>query len=187
MKIPACFFLLAAVAVIASAGPLRAQAADDNPAEATPGPETPAPGSTIITSDELRMDQVAHVAVFTGNVVATGTNFVMKCEEMTVNFDKAGKVDTILAKGNVVVTQPGRVTHSGQAEYYRDDDKFVLTDQPTIVDNKNTISAPVITIYRTKQSLYTSQGRSTVTLPPGAGASASPADNSALPVKNSDK
>jgi lipopolysaccharide transport protein LptA len=163
-----CFFLLTLFAL--AAGPLRAQATDDT---TTAAPDTPAPGSTVITSDELRMDQVAHVAVFTGRVIATGTNFVMKCQEMTVNFDKAGKVDTILSKGDVVVTQPGRVTHSGQAEYYRDDDKFVLTDQPTIVDNKNTISAPVITIYRTKQSLYTSGGKSTVILPPGAGAGAS--------------
>jgi lipopolysaccharide transport protein LptA len=174
-------FLLAA-AIFATA-PLRAQTPDDTAAaDTSAGAETPSPGSTIITSDELRMDQVSHVAVFTGNVVATGTNFVMKCQEMTVNFDKDGKVDTILSKGDVVVTQPGRVTHSGQAEYYREDDKFVLTDQPTIVDNKNTISAPVITIYRTKQSLYTSGGKSTVILPPGAGAGAStPADNAALP------
>jgi lipopolysaccharide transport protein LptA len=185
MKLLHSFFLLAVLTLMA--GPLRAQSVDDT---TTTSPDTPAPGSTVITSDELRMDQVSHVAVFTGNVVATGTNFVMKCQEMTVNFDKAGKVDTIVSKGDVVVTQPGRVTHSGQAEYYRDEDKFVLTDQPTILDNGNLISAPVITIYRTKQSLYTSGGKSRVTLKPGSGAgpaTGSTSDGSALPTDDSDK
>jgi lipopolysaccharide transport protein LptA len=147
--------------------------APDSDADATPAPGTdmaavtPAPGSTVITSDELHMDEVTHIAVFTGNVVTTGTNFNMKCQEMTVNFDKGGKVDTIVAKGDVVIVQPGRVTHCGQAVYYHDDDKFDLTDQPVINDNGKLIAAPEIIIYRTKQSLFT-KGRSTVTIPEGS-------------------
>ena len=131
------------------------------------GGETPAPGSTVITSDELHMDETTHVAIFTGNVVAVGTNFNMKCQEMTVNFDKAGKVETIISKGDVQVVQPGRVTHCGQAIYYHDQDMFDLTDQPVIVDNNKKIAAPEIIIYRNKQSLYT-KGKSTVVLPQGS-------------------
>ena len=127
----------------------------------------PEPGSTVITSDELHMDETTHVAIFTGNVLAVGTNFNMKCQEMTVNFDKAGKVDTIISKGAVEVIQPGRITHCGQAIYYHDQDMFDLTDQPVIVDNSKTIAAPEIIIFRTKQSLYTKGGRSTVVLPQG--------------------
>jgi lipopolysaccharide transport protein LptA len=159
MKFLYPLFLLALLATAS----LRAQTGV--PAAAAMDTPAPAPGSTVITSDELRMDQASHIAVFTGSVVATGTNFTMKCQEMTVNFDKAGKVDTILSKGDVVVEQPGRISHSGQVEYFRDDDKFVLTDQPVIVDNKNRISAPQITIYRGKQSLYTSGGKSTLVIP----------------------
>lgn len=135
--------------------------------------EVPAAGSTVITSDELHMDQVNHVAVFTGNVVTTGTNFNMKCQEMTVNFDKAGKIDNIVAKGSVVIVQPGRVTKCGQAIYYRDEDRFDLSDQPVINDNGKIISAPKITIFRSKQSLYTS-GRSTTTIPEGSAFSKPP-------------
>ncbi len=141
------------------------------------GEETPAPGNTLIQSDELHMDQVTHIAVFTGNVVVTGTNFSMKCQEMTVNFDKAGKVDTILSKGDVEIVQPGRVTRSGQAVYTRDDDKFVLTDQPSIIDNKNKVAAPKIIIYRTKQSMYTEGRTSTVISQGNAFSSNPPADN----------
>jgi lipopolysaccharide transport protein LptA len=131
------------------------------------GAETPAAGSTVITSDELHMDEVTHIAVFTGNVETVGTNFNMKCQEMTVNFDKAGKIDNIVAKGNVVIVQPGRITHCGQAIYYKDEDKFDLTDQPIINDNGRTIAAPEIIIYRTRQSLYT-KGKSRVIIPEGS-------------------
>ncbi len=116
---------------------------------------TPLPGTTVITSDELRSDQENHTAVFTGNVVAVGTNFNMKCQEMTVTFTKDGKIDNIIAKGEVVIEQPGRIAHCGQAQYFHEDDKFVLTDQPVIVDNKNQIEAPKITIYRTNQQMIT--------------------------------
>jgi len=147
--------LLAAVALILSTSYLPAQ--DTNAAD------TPPPNSTVITSDELRMDKESNTAVFTGNVLVVGTNFNMKCQEMTVFFTKDSKVDNILSKGDVVIQQPGRITHSGQAQYFHDEDKFVLTDQPTILDNKNQISAPKIIIFRTKQSLLT-EGRTKTTL-----------------------
>ena len=164
--------LLSAALLLAAVLAARAQTADI----ADTGEETPPPGSTLIQSDELQMDQVTHIAVFRGNVVVTGTNFSMKCQEMTVNFDKAGKVDTILSKGDVEVVQPGRVTHSGQAFYTRGDDKFVLTDQPVIIDNKNKVSAPKIIIYRTKQSMYT-EGRTTTVISEGNAFSSTPPDN----------
>lgn len=126
------------------------------PAQSTDaGADSVSPGTTVITSDELHSDQINHTSVFSGNVVVTGSSFNMTCDEMKVLFSKDGKVDHIIASGNVVITQPGRTSHSGQVDYYRDEDKFVLTDQPEIVDNKNRISAPKITIYRTNQTLQT--------------------------------
>jgi len=109
-------FLLLSVALLLAWAPLPAQMTDDSDAA------TPPPGSTVITSDELHSDQQNHVSVFTGKVVVLGTNFRMTCQEMTVNFTKDNKVDTIVATGDVVITQPDRVTHCGHAVYYRDDD-----------------------------------------------------------------
>jgi len=152
--------LLSAFLVLVFALAGRAQVVDA-------GAETPAPGSTTIDSDELHMDQVTHTAVFTGNVSVTGTNFTMKCQEMTVNFDRENKIETIVAKGDVVIVQPGRITKSGMAVYHKDSDDFVLTDQPRINDNGRLISAPKIIINRTAQSLRT-EGKSTVVLPEGS-------------------
>ena len=54
----------------------------------------------------------------------------MTCDEMTVYSSTANKIDHIVAKENVVIIQPNRITHCGQAIYTRADDKFDLTDQP---------------------------------------------------------
>ena len=147
--------LFSLLCLLALAAAVTHSPAQDAPSTDATGEPTPPPGSTVITSDELHMDQDSHTSVFTGNVVVTGTNFKMTCQEMTVNFTNDNKVDIITAKGDVVIIQPGRITHSGQGQYFHDDDKFILTDSPIINDNGNIISAPKITIFRTKQSLYT--------------------------------
>jgi lipopolysaccharide transport protein LptA len=141
--------LLSVVLLLAWTFPSSAQTAD------TSSPDTPPAGSTVITSDELHSDQTTHTSIFNGNVVVVGTAFNLTADEMKVMFNKDNKVDHIIATGNVVITQPGRVTHSGRVDYFQVDDKFVLTDQPVIVDHGNQLSAPKITIYRTNQTLVT--------------------------------
>ena len=178
--------LLAALVWIA---PLRAQpqpAPASTPATTPPpqpvpvDPDNPPAGSTVINSDELQSDQNTHISIFTGNVIVTGTNFVMTCEEMTVYFTPDNKIDNIIATGNVIINQPGRVTHAGRAHYFSSDDRFVLTDQPVIVDNKNQLSAPEITIWRTNQTLKT-KGRSKTILI-NTGSSTNSTTNPAAPL-----
>ena len=140
--------------------PLPAQTMDDA------NPETPPPGSTIITSDELHSDQNTHISIFTGKVVVVGNQFRMTCHEMTVYFTTDNKVDRIVSTGDVVITQPDRVTHCGHAEYFHDADTFVLTDQPVILNGKDEIHSTRITINRTTQKMTTDGGRTTVILGP---------------------
>jgi lipopolysaccharide transport protein LptA len=158
MKLLPLPFLLGVVLLMAwTASP--AQTTDDATSDTPPPP----PGATVITSDELHSDQQSHVSIFTGNVVVVGNQFRMTCQEMTVNFTKDNKVDTIVATGDVIINQPDRVTHCGRADYFRDEDKFVLTDQPIIHDHDNTISGPKIIIYRTSQKMEI-EGRSTTVI-----------------------
>ena len=176
MNFPARALVLSLLLPMAWAAPLSAQtpAPETPPAPAPTDPANPdaAPtGSTVITSDELHSDQNTHVSIFTNNVVVTGTNFVMTCQEMTVYFTKDNKIDNIIATGDVVINQPDRVTHAGKAQYVHDEDKFILTDQPIIVDHGKTIKAPKITIWRTTQKMQT-EGHSTVILPPDSTKSA---------------
>lgn len=149
-------------------------AANAQTTDAGAGSDTPPPNGTTVDSDELHMDQTTHTAVFTGNVLVTGTNFTMKCQEMTVDFDKQNKIQTIVAKGDVIIVQPGRVTKSGLAVYHKESDEFDLTDQPMINDNGRVIAAPEIIINRTAQSLKT-KGKSRVVIPEGTSALNPPA------------
>ncbi|MCE0521798.1 MAG: hypothetical protein LV480_02685 [Methylacidiphilales bacterium] len=156
MKLTSLFALLSSVLFLTWA-PLPAQNADDN--------ETPPPaGETVITSDELHADQTTHTSVFTGNVIVLGTNFRMTCLEMTVYFTNDNKVNKIVATDNVIITQPDRVTTCGHAEYYRDSDTFVLTDQPVIHDHQTQVTGARITINRATQKMTVDGGRSTVVL-----------------------
>jgi lipopolysaccharide transport protein LptA len=155
-------FLLALALLLVSV-PLRAQT--DDAGNETPPP----PGSTVITSDELHSDQANHQSVFTGNVIAAGTNFHLTCQEMTVFFTNDNKVDQIVAIGDVIITQPDRVTHCGHAVYTREDDTFVLTDQPRILNGgKDQAFGTQITINRTTQKMTIDHGRSTIILGPGS-------------------
>ena len=154
------FFLLLLLGFLLPCEPVKAQAPDDT------NPETPAPaGSTVITSDELHSDQVAHTSIFTGNVVVVGTNFHMTCQEMTVYFTNDNKVQKIVSTGDVVITQPDRITHCGHAEYTQATDIFVLTDSPVILSNgKDKVQGTRITIERQTQKMTVDGGRTTVTL-----------------------
>jgi lipopolysaccharide export system protein LptA len=148
--------------------PLTAQIAGDSETE------TPPPGGTIITSDQLHSDDNTHISIFTGNVIVVGTNFKLTCQEMSVYFTKDNKIERIVATGDVVIIQPDRVTRCGHAEYFHADDKFVLTDLPVIHDHQNVISGPIIIIYRTTQKMIIppGSGRTQVVLPPDNGTSA---------------
>jgi len=167
------FFPLLFTVLLMACGPLSAQTADDASSE-TPPPA----GSTVITSDELHSDQQNHISIFTGNVVTVGTNFRMTCQEMTVFFTNDNKVNKIVATGNVVITQPDRVTHCGHAEYFRETDTFVLTDQPVIFDHKNEIHGNQITIERTTQKMTVEGGRSKVIISNDSMGSAKPSPTS---------
>jgi lipopolysaccharide transport protein LptA len=157
MKLPLPLFLpllwLAAV-------PLAAQLPEDADSDSTPPV-----GSTLITSDELHSDQVTHQSIFTGKVVVVGQNFRMTCQEMTVFFTTDNKVIKIVATGDVIITQPDRVTHCGHAEYTQETDTFDLTEQPVILDHKNKVEGPEIIIDRKSQKMtVTGKGRTKVTI-----------------------
>jgi lipopolysaccharide export system protein LptA len=112
--------------------------------------------------------------------VVVGTNFRMTCQEMTVYFTKDNKIDNIVATGDVVINQPQRITHCGHAVYTHDDDTFVLTDSPSILDDgKNQVIGTQITINRTTQKMTVDHGRSTIILGPGS--MGSPKDSTPTP------
>jgi lipopolysaccharide export system ATP-binding protein len=110
---------------------------------------------------------------------------------MTVYFTNDNKVSKIVATGDVVITQPNRVTHCGHAEYYQDSDTFDLTQEPVILDHNDQVSGPEIIVDRKSQTMTVKGPRSRVVIPNSNMGSAtttpSGTDTTALPKPKSPK
>lgn len=122
--------------------------ADDPPAEPAAEQEL-----TVITSDKLTFDQVEGFALFEQNVVVKDSRMTLTADRLRVNFDKAGKAETIEATGNVHITQPNRESRSGEAHYEVKTGKIILTVEPKISQGPNFITAERITIWRNQSRM----------------------------------
>jgi lipopolysaccharide export system protein LptA len=102
---------------------------------------TPGNPTTIaITSTRLTYADNDRKAHFEGDVVAKGADVAITAKTMDAFLQargpagqppsEAGKLDKIVAAGQVVVTQPGRSALGDLLTYTASDDKFVLTGGP---------------------------------------------------------
>jgi lipopolysaccharide export system protein LptA len=143
--IAVCFFILLTSVALRS----ETTAPESTPAS-TPTPPGAAKNTvpTVVTSDQYKFDMKNHEGVFTGNVVMTGADFKMKSREMYVYFDDKNAVKRMVSRGDVEIEQPERQTKSGQAEYFADDNKIILTETPQVIESQKTVTGTTITMYR---------------------------------------
>ncbi|MEM9157487.1 MAG: LptA/OstA family protein [Verrucomicrobiota bacterium] len=102
------------------------------------------PIATIIESERALLDRSGDNAkfIFTGNVFLDGAQldldsdvlevFATQVKKTEAGESVGGKIQRILAKGNVHIKQPNRVTTAGQAEVFPEQEKIVLQDAPRI-------------------------------------------------------
>ncbi len=123
--------------------------------------DTPITSQTVISSDRLEMNNNGQSASFnfTGNIKLTGTNLIVTCDALEVQTERnetpeistkeLGNISSIIATGNVSISQRGRTATAGRAEVYPNDDKIVLTDNPKVADNQgNVVTGAKITLFR---------------------------------------
>ena len=125
-----------------------------------------------ITSDQVEAFQQQHQVVFSGHVVATQKDIVVRGDKMTVFYvDKGqgdakgsdlggGSVDKIVVEGNVQITQGERVATGKVATYYRADNKVVLTGDPRVVRNQDSIQGDRITLFLDSEKSIVESGPS---------------------------
>ena len=118
-----------------------------------------------ITSARLTYADVERLAHYEGGVLAKGSNFtassnpmdaylVPRSQTSAINHFRAisgpGQLDQMVAKGNVVVQQPGRRAEGEKLVYTASDDKFVLTGgPPSIFDaERGKITGVSLTFFR---------------------------------------
>jgi len=154
-----------------------------------------APVPTELTSDFLEMTSTDDetTAVATKNVVLTGTNLRITCDQLTIIATRIGDKDAtigtverfkyILATGNVRIIQGDRESTSQKAEVFPREDKVVLSVDPVVIDHSNGFvgAGEKITLFRGKREIQVDKPK--FTGPPvsdlGATAGAKPAAPSA--------
>lgn len=117
--------------------------------------------SVAITSSRLTYTDSERKAHFQGGVVAKGADVTMSAAEMDVylkprvgasgsELNGAGRLEKIVAQGNVVVSQPDRRATGGRLVYTADEDKFVMTgESPSIFDAEHgKITGVSLTFFR---------------------------------------
>lgn len=132
--------------------------------------ESEGPGDMINTEKES-------IFTFRDKVVVTGTNLRMTCDLLVVIARRtSGDAKTLLGKqerfkslvatGNVHIVQGGREARCGRAEIFPDDDKVVLTENPSVrlLDGTYEASGPKMTLERGQQKAIIEHPR--ILLPP---------------------
>ena len=123
--------------------------AGDNTALIT-SPQSAVPQATEITSTAGEMwstDTETH-AVFTGNVVVSGTNMRLTCDRLEIIASQLGndkdstvpvleRFKYLLASGKVQIIQGDREATCGRAEVFPREDKVVLKENPMVTDHGN--------------------------------------------------
>ena len=112
-------------------------------------------------------------ALATGDVILTGTNLRITCDQLTVVASRIGdktatvgtleKFKYILATGNVRIVQGDRESTSQRAEVFPREDKVVLSEEPVIIDHSNGFVAAgeKITLFRGKREVLVEKPRFT--------------------------
>jgi lipopolysaccharide export system protein LptA len=136
-----------------------------------------------ITSDQVEAFQQQRQIVFSGHVVATQKDIVVRGDKMTVFYVEksqgdakgseksqgeakgsdlggGGSVDHIVVEGNVQITQGERVATGKVATYYRAENKVVLTGDPRVVRNQDSIQGERITLFLDSEKSIVESGPS---------------------------
>jgi lipopolysaccharide export system protein LptA len=102
----------------------------------------------VITSNRLEADKLDDVMTFSGDVVLKKETLTLNADTVYVHYAAETKgVHDIEARGNVVVTQEGRIALAEKAIYYSNDEKIVLTGDARIIENENQVGGERITLF----------------------------------------
>lgn len=107
-----------------------------------------------IVSDRLDAYREKNLVEFSGNVVATQGERVIRSDSLMLYFkskadgpaaakgpaDKAGDIDRIVSKGNVRITEGDRIVTGEQAVYDADGQRIVVTGNPVMREGGNVVT-----------------------------------------------
>jgi lipopolysaccharide export system protein LptA len=134
------------------------------------------PGSILVKSDSIEIDNARHVVTFTGNVEAVRDDININCRKIELYYENlAGddesekgrfRVLEIIATDQVVLSRPDGVTATAEkAVYYQKDEKMVLTGKPVVKQGADLVEGSKITLFL-KEERYEVEGKAKALLFP---------------------
>lgn len=104
-------------------------------------------GPVNLKSETMTIENKKKLAVWRGGVVAVQADMTLKCDELQALYDDKGVVSTLTARGNVHLTQPGRVARSGQALFNNQARTILFTGAPKVWERENTLEGDRIMVW----------------------------------------
>jgi lipopolysaccharide export system protein LptA len=102
----------------------------------------------VITSNRMHAEKLGDKVTFTEKVTLKQEGLTLTSDVMTVYYDAGSKdIRKVEAHGNVAVRKDGRVAHSNDALYSKEEDTIVLTGDANIIENENKIDGEKITLF----------------------------------------
>ncbi len=127
-----------------------------------------------ITSDELRLDQAAGTAVFTGNVRVGQGEMRLSADRVAVEYGaengiQTGRIARLLATGNVVLLSGGEAAEAQKAVYTIDSGNIVMTGGVVLTQGQNALSGERLVV-DLQSGTGTMQGQVKTIFQPGSAA-----------------
>jgi lipopolysaccharide export system protein LptA len=109
----------------------------------------PAKGEPIrISSDLMETANRSNLVIFRGNVVVVRGDLTIKSDELQIyNSEGLGKIEKMIARGNVWLKYKGRVASAEKAIYYNTEEKIELVGKPKVEEGGNQISGEVMLLF----------------------------------------
>lgn len=120
------------------------------------------------------------IATFTDQVVVSGNNLKLYCDNLRVvairkgdpsaTLGEYGFFKSLVATGRVRIVQGDREATCGRAEVFPNEDRIVLSENPVVrsIDDQYVVTGPEILLYRGQRRAVvrgTAEERSRITLP----------------------
>ena len=128
------------------------------------GQEAP-PLRTIIESEriEMRGEKDRNLFTFTENVQVIGNNLLIQCDHLEVEARRGGEaeaavgeigsIESVTARGSVVIEQAGRRAYCGRADFDPRADQVILSENPKVVDAEAEVRGWKIVIHTGKRQV----------------------------------
>ena len=123
--------------------------------ESAKGPDT---SDTTVRADEMDFNFKEGKILMEGNVIVKDNKMTIRSNDMTVFLTSDNKLKKVIADGNVRIVNPEehRTANSGHAVYEVKEGTVVLTDNPRVEMNNNTLeNAKKIIFHRDSERVET--------------------------------